>query len=748
MPTRPSKSQPAHLPRTRVLVQAIRLGLTLGAGVAALPAYALTCPGGGSVTVSGPDSLTSSCVVSSGGSIAIDNVGSLTHSGSGTVLSIYGGAALNNAGGLTNTGNAAIHTAGALNNQTGGTLNNNAVIDVLAGGTLTNDGALDNAPDTDPGEVIIRGTFTGTGSVNNSFTSGGTTHSGDFRVLEGNATVANSPNFVGGTLSGDWEVDAGLAGHGGTSASLAFGNGTAPLTRIAADGRLELLGADAQFDHIGTNTATNLTDIAGALVLQQRTFTNQAGNTLNVAYGGSLSTKYGATTNAGTLNNGGGLLNAGIGAAPDGGILFGGGTLVNGGTLNNTGTLYNIYVGSLTNEAGRTLDNTGGLVNGIYGTLTNAGTLINRKDGASDAILANNATFEVTRDGEIQNHQDAVINNAGAFNLAGDLVNYTGGTLDNSGSLHVQNHAYGGGSLDNHATLVNRNGATLTDSWALNNYGTLTNESGGTLTLTTAGQGWLGNYGTLNNQAGGTLNIESQAWLGNYGAGTVTNGGTLNVAGTLHSVHTITNAGDLNVAVGGVVSGTGTLTQTAGTLRVDGGLTQAELVIQGGTLQGTGTVTTTGGLTIASGATLAPGNSPGTLTINGDLSLGGTLNIEILGTTAGTYDVLDVHGLVDFGLASLVSFDLSGLGGQSVGMTWDFLLADDPFANLGNLQYSITGLGGGLTYHVSNVSSGGRHGLELVLDSAAVPEPAGLSLLGLGGLLLARFRRRRTGATV
>src|SRR5207302_1570678 len=75
----------------------------------------------------------------------------------------------------------------------------------------------------------------------------------------------------------------------------------------------------------------------------------------------------------------------------------------------------------------------------------------------------------------------------------------------------------------------------------------------------------------------------------------------------------------------------------AGTLTVNGGSTLTDAagfsIASGGTLKGTGTVAAN----VSNGGTVAPGNSPGVLTITGNYTQtsGRTLNIELQGTNPG-----------------------------------------------------------------------------------------------------------------
>src|SRR5262249_12112061 len=109
---------------------------------------------------------------------------------------------------------------------------------------------------------------------------------------------------------------------------------------------------------------------------------------------------------------------------------------------------------------------------------------------------------------------------------------------------------------------------------------------------------------------------------------------------------TIINQETWNLDISG-----GTYIQNSGTTTIfpsnsfgngTGNFNANSVTISGGTLKGTGTifcsVSNTGGI-------VAPGNSPGILTINGDYtqSSSGTLNIEIGGTSAAAPDFDQLH---------------------------------------------------------------------------------------------------------
>jgi hypothetical protein len=147
---------------------------------------------------------------------------------------------------------------------------------------------------------------------------------------------------------------------------------------------------------------------------------------------------------------------------------------------------------------------------------------------------------------------------------------------------------------------------------------------------------------------------------------------------TLNSVATINSLaldGNLTLSLGGsltlgsdtVQGSTAAVTIAAGTLAVNGILDVSQFATGvnnvGGTIQGSGTIIGN----VTNDANLNPGNSPGTLTIEGNLVLlsGSNLNMEIAGLLNGQYDVLDVLGDVALGGTMNIIVDTSsGYSGQ------------------------------------------------------------------------------------
>ena len=133
------------------------------------------------------------------------------------------------------------------------------------------------------------------------------------------------------------------------------------------------------------------------------------------------------------------------------------------------------------------------------------------------------------------------------------------------------------------------------------------------------------------------------------GSPTIASGGALTLLdGRDLTLDALTNGGGVSVGADSLLTVTGTYTQQgAGSIDLAGptaGFVANAITLADGTLGGTGTIT---GDVNVTGGTLAPGHSPGALTIDGNLTLDptSTLRMEIEGPTAGTeYDQLVVTG--------------------------------------------------------------------------------------------------------
>ncbi|HRI43445.1 MAG TPA: dockerin type I domain-containing protein [Fimbriimonadaceae bacterium] len=150
----------------------------------------------------------------------------------------------------------------------------------------------------------------------------------------------------------------------------------------------------------------------------------------------------------------------------------------------------------------------------------------------------------------------------------------------------------------------------------------------------------------------------------NLGGLEVHGGHVLNLPGPL------ANSGDVTIGVGSSIVPNGNYTQTAGLTRVNGTL-PVPIVIQGGVLGGTGTAN--GGSTTS--AIVAPGNSTGTLSIAGNLSLtNSTLDIEVASSAPGFFDRLAVSGTATI-VGGALQADAAPNSTVTAGTTVDVLTA-------------------------------------------------------------------------
>jgi hypothetical protein len=184
-----------------------------------------------------------------------------------------------------------------------------------------------------------------------------------------------------------------------------------------------------------------------------------------------------------------------------------------------------------------------------------------------------------------------------------------------------------------------------------------------------------GNNGSLIIAAGGSLTINIETQFSNSGSVTVNgsltsntmweafNGSSVTVNGTFTNKKTLGNQGLITINNGGIINNTGNLDNTfinpIGQVVLNcGGAINNSGTFRPGNLTSSSCATITNssvlsGNSIISGnlinaGTLAPGNSPGSYTINGDYTATSTAvhNFEVAGPSTGNYDVLNVSGIV------------------------------------------------------------------------------------------------------
>ncbi|MBU7581217.1 MAG: autotransporter domain-containing protein, partial [Porphyrobacter sp.] len=484
-------------------------------------------------------------------------------------------------------------------------------------------------------------------------------------------------NAAGGTVNG-----AGFSfrtlNNAGTwnGAFLVNGGGTITNTGLWANASINSsLVANGLFDNLGT-----LTGLAVIVSGPNARLTNRATGTISLDTDQALFVMDGAqVSNLGTISalgsvTTGGLITNAAGASwignlsvSSGASLVNGGTITgsvsNGGSFSSTGTVN----GSLFNAQGGTsllagalngdISNSGTIT--LTGTTTGIGVLSQGTTGVfnlagfntnigvlvgAGSITLGGATLTTGR-AATQSTFSGVISGAGSLVKAttGTLIltganTYTGGTTISGGTLQLGDGGTSGsvtGAIVNNGTLIINRSDAFTLANLVSGSGMLVQNGTGTTTLTAA-----------NTYAGGTL-VQRGRLVGNttslQGVIQVNSGAALEFAqGTAGTfAGSLIGAGIFDKTGAGLLTLTGNSNGfTGGTfvrggeLRVNGGLAGSVVTVQSGTtLSGTGVI---GGLVALSGSTIAPGTSPGTLSVNGNVSLaaGSTVQWEVGATGA------------------------------------------------------------------------------------------------------------------
>jgi hypothetical protein len=256
----------------------------------------------------------------------------------------------------------------------------------------------------------------------------------------------------------------------------------------------------------------------------------------------------------------------------------------------------------------------------------------------------------------------------------------------------------------------------LTNSGTFNMFGTINSGLGFDFTNTSTGlmnkNGLMFVNGVFNNAGiiqdnGGDIRING---TGNINTGTIYRNGGERI--DIGSGEAFNNSGLIVTVSFGSIRNLGTFTNN-GTLQV-GGFSNGSMgfgvgnFINNGTLQGTGTFSHLSGGNFTNNGTgiIAPGDSPGKLTINGSVSLGsGTYQCEINGTGQGSsYDWLDFIGTATIGGSSKLNIVFGYT--PIVGTTFDILTAttvSGTFSFPANVMFSGGGVGAiSLSYPSNN----------------------------------------------
>jgi len=622
--------------RPRYLSQAIRAVLAsalVAAAVEAPDVQALSCPISTSVSLSGSDTNSIFCTITTTGQLDVLAGAVLLNQQTGT---------LSNAGSLIN------RSAGRITNSRGYLLNEGS-------GTLKNYGLFEN---TQYGSRFSNaGTFTNYGTLNNIFSANQIVNSG---TLNNNGSLNNNQN---NTLINTGSLNnSGVLTQGGTFTNTGTLINTGTIN-VQSSGVMDGAGIFSQ--------TAGVTTVDG--VMSQ--------SNINIV-GGTL-------TNNGTLNQNGTLTNSDT--INNSGTLNSFGTFSGSGSLNNTGTLTvndlgvsgpygtvyqagNVNIASSSNLSGNTLSGGAWVVNeGTAGASLSFGNGITPistlTTGTSVTLNGAGATFSQI-DGLTSNAGALTISGGGSFSLASNSSNsgtltVDSGTSSNFSALDV----IAGRTLNNSGTITINSRAILNSHGSINGVGAL-NLAGGQLTIY---QGGSVSVGSSSNLTGSTLTggfWDLQAGTGSaslsFGNGvdpisTLGSGAVVSLSGAgaqfaqlENSLTSLTNS-QLLIANGHVfiqsqvlanngqlIAGSGGLIKNYGTVNnaYSGGLLATSV---GGTFRNYGTINDNSGYyspssnngTLNNYGTL---NSSGRFENNGTLTNAGAFNVTALGVTGtGTF---------------------------------------------------------------------------------------------------------------
>jgi autotransporter-associated beta strand protein len=537
--------------------------------------------------------------------------------------------------------------------------------------------------------VVLKANNADNLNLGSSWVGGAVPGSGDVAAWDGTVTAANA-TALGGDLS--WQGIQ-IANPGG-AVTVSSGNvltlGASGIDMSAATQNLTLN------DDVTLGAAQTWAVAVGRTLQVGGLVTAASGNTLTKSGDGTLLLTANNTGLAADISLKGGVLAARAASSTDGGGRFGSSTIsMADGTrlhLDNFSSSVSTFVNSAVTVASGatatlTSDSAG---NGYSGSVSGDATSTLVISSAGGAQVSLNGASNIQQFGNVLGTVRVASGASLRFSATSGLNN--GGaaaTFDLLGSVEMRNTGTAHfGALTGSGTINGTTGADGTATYVVGEKNVDSTFDGVIKDNTSVRVTRLQKSGT------GTLTLT--------GANTYTSTTTVN-AGTLLVNGTHTGAGNYTVAAAGTLGGTGSINLAADT----------------------GLVTVSGKLT--------PGSATAIESLDvgvGSLTLAGSADFQV-DLAAGQADKVNVGNVLTYGGVLNVAFSGSGADGSAFDL-FDFTSESGAFS-----QVNFTGLSPQQTASFDPTTG------VVTISSAAVPEPAALSVIGLAALALGGRRRRK-----